>query len=122
MSRFEDGESNATLAKESGESQLTIYPIKKHDRISFNSNVLKPPLGVRVLTQEVGEAVLQWFKLQRNRKNPNSRASGNTINCAHGYFQINVLISISDTDQSFDSIFKTVYCSSLLTRDQSSKH
>lgn len=73
IQRLEAGESNGTLAKEFGVSHSTISTIKKNKvKIEhlFNANVLKPK-RVRASTQEqVGEALLQWFKLQRDRGIP----------------------------------------------------
>lgn len=71
--RLEAGESNATLAKEFGVSHSTISTIKKSkDKIEplFNANVLKCK-RVRTSTYEqVDKALLQWFKLQRDRGIP----------------------------------------------------
>lgn len=71
--RLEAGESNVILAKEFGVSHSTISSIKKNKHkieALFNANVLKPK-RVRASTQEqVDQALLQWFKLQRNRGIP----------------------------------------------------
>lgn len=71
--RLEAGESNVTLAKEFGVSHSTISTIKKNKhKIEplFNANVLKSK-RVRASTQEqVDQALLQWFKLQRNKGIP----------------------------------------------------
>ncbi|KOB72098.1 Tigger transposable element-derived protein [Operophtera brumata] len=73
LHRLEAGESNATLAKEFGVSHSTISTIKKNkDKIEplFNANVLKCK-RVRTSTHEqVDKALLQWFKLQRDRGIP----------------------------------------------------
>ncbi|XP_063896995.1 tigger transposable element-derived protein 4-like [Helicoverpa armigera] len=73
LHRLEAGESNATLAKEFGVSHSTISTIKKNkDKIEplFNANVLKCK-RIRTSTHEqVDKALLQWFKLQRDRGIP----------------------------------------------------
>lgn len=73
IQRLEAGESNVMIAKEFGVSHSTISTIKKNKhKIEplFNANVLKPK-RVRVSSQEQVEvALLQWFKLQRNRGIP----------------------------------------------------
>ena len=71
--RLEAGESNVTLAKKFSVSHSTISTIKKNKhKIEplFNANVLKSK-RVRASTQEqVDQALLQWFKLQRNQGIP----------------------------------------------------
>ncbi|XP_049311737.1 tigger transposable element-derived protein 4-like [Bactrocera dorsalis] len=71
--RLEAGESNALLAKEFGVSHSTISTIKKNkSKIEslFNENVLKIK-RVRVSSQDdVDKALLQWFKVQRNKGIP----------------------------------------------------
>ncbi|VVD01444.1 unnamed protein product [Leptidea sinapis] len=73
LHRLEAGELNATLAKEFGVSHSTISTIKKNkDKIEplFNANVLKCK-RVRTCTHDqVDKALLQWFKLQRDRGIP----------------------------------------------------
>lgn len=73
LHRLEAGESNATLAKEFGVSHSTISTIKKNKyKIEplFNANVLKCK-RVRTSTHEqLDKALLQWFKLQRDRGIP----------------------------------------------------
>ncbi|CAH0725635.1 unnamed protein product, partial [Brenthis ino] len=73
LHRLEAGESNATLAKEFGVSHSTISTIKKNKyKIEplFKANVLKCK-RVRTSTHEqLDKALLQWFKLQRDRGIP----------------------------------------------------
>ncbi|CAH0730542.1 unnamed protein product, partial [Brenthis ino] len=73
LHRLEAGESNATLAKKFGVSHSTISTIKKNKyKIEplFNANVLKCK-RVRTSTHEqLDKALLQWFKLQRDRGTP----------------------------------------------------
>jgi len=73
LQRLEAGESNVTIAKEFGVNHSTISTIKKNKhKIEplFNANVLKPK-RVRMSSQgQIDVALLQWFKLQRNRGMP----------------------------------------------------
>ncbi|XP_037303439.1 tigger transposable element-derived protein 4-like [Manduca sexta] len=70
--RLENGESNSSLAKEFGMGHSTISMIfKNKNRIkqSFNSNVLKPK-RLRKSRRENVEALIQWFKIMRNKRIP----------------------------------------------------
>lgn len=71
--RLESGDSNSSLAKEFGVSHSTISTIfkqKKKIESSFNENVLKPKRLRPCDQKEVDEALLKWFKVQRNRGIP----------------------------------------------------
>ncbi|KAJ3640485.1 hypothetical protein Zmor_003779 [Zophobas morio] len=73
LHRLEAGESNATLAKEFGVSHSTISTIKKNaDKIEplFNANILKCKRIRTSPHEQVDKALLQWFKLQRDRGIP----------------------------------------------------
>ena len=71
--RLENGESNSSLAKEFGVGHSTISMIfKNKNRIkeSFNSNILKPKRLRKSRQDNVDQALLQWFKVMRNKKIP----------------------------------------------------
>lgn len=73
LQRLEAGESNVTIAKELGVNHSTISTIKKNKhKIEplFNANVLKPKRVRESSQEQVDVALLQWFKLQRNRGIP----------------------------------------------------
>ncbi|XP_045461753.1 tigger transposable element-derived protein 4-like [Harmonia axyridis] len=73
LARLENGESNSALAKEFGVGHSTISMILKNkDRIkeSFNSNVLKPKKLRKSQHDNIDQALLQWFKITRNKGIP----------------------------------------------------
>lgn len=71
--RLENGESSSFLAKEFGVGHSTISMIfKNKNRIkeSFNSNVLKPKRLRKSRQENVDQALIQWFKITRNKGIP----------------------------------------------------
>lgn len=107
IQRLEAGESNVTIAKEFGVNHSTISTIKKNKhKIEplFNANVLKPK-RVRVSSQgQVEEALLQWFKLQRNRGIP---INGPMLQEKANFFANELNIPNFDCSASWINRFKT---------------
>lgn len=71
--RLENGESNSSLAKEFGVGHSTISMIFKNKnqiKESFNSNALKPKRLRKSRQENVEQALIEWFKITRNKGIP----------------------------------------------------